>query len=89
MQPLWRADNPFDTLFSGHGRVWADGIAVPIPHIDATRSPTDAVELTARDLKNRADHGPSWVRVRGLAQARLEASRYRKRHLVSRPGNRC
>jgi hypothetical protein len=36
-----------------------------MPPLDATPPPTDTVELTLDDLKNRADQRLSWVRRKG------------------------
>jgi hypothetical protein len=49
------ADTLSDTLFRGHSRFSADGIALPTPRLDAKQSSTDTVELTLVELKNR--HG--------------------------------
>jgi hypothetical protein len=49
------ADTLSDTLFRGHSRFSADGIALPTPRLEAKQSSTDTVELTGGGLKNRAD----------------------------------
>ena len=54
-----------DTLFRGHGRFSADGAAVLMPRVHAKRPSADTVEVTLVELKNRADHRPSCVRVTG------------------------
>jgi hypothetical protein len=47
------ADTVSDTLFRGHSRCSADGIAAPLPGLSTARPSSDTVELTGDDLKNR------------------------------------
>ena len=57
---FYLADTLLDTLVRGHAQCPADGIAVLMPGLKTTRPSTDTRELTGDELKNRADHRPSW-----------------------------